>query len=212
MGGMILKNKEKWNTSIISLCRRDDPDRAPKFKKVCTLLKAKGSISDLEDEELKEVEMEEVCTRITTFAEKEYDYIFTHGDNGEYGHKRHLDVNRAVNKMMKEKLISGKYLITFSYEKKDGFCYAKQNSDKFIILNKLETDLKKKLIRNLYGFSAGSFEDVCCTDREAFTIKKLGENYGQGEKDQELSLREKVIKIKKIKISTDGKKIKKEFN
>ena len=40
-----------WNWTIISLCRKDDKDRAPKFRKVCKKLGAKCTMSDLEDEQ-----------------------------------------------------------------------------------------------------------------------------------------------------------------
>ena len=41
MGGTILKNKY-WDWTIISLCRKNDPDRMPKFKKVCAYYGAKA--------------------------------------------------------------------------------------------------------------------------------------------------------------------------
>ena len=44
MGNMLLKNMDNWDTTIISLCRKDDPDRAPKFGKVCEIYKAKGDV------------------------------------------------------------------------------------------------------------------------------------------------------------------------
>ncbi len=54
MGGIILSSKNiDW--TIFSLCRKNDPDRAPKFKKVCQRYGVKGIISDLEDEEIMSV-------------------------------------------------------------------------------------------------------------------------------------------------------------
>jgi len=41
MGGTILSKSNGWDTTIISLCRKYDGDRAPKFKRVCEILKAK---------------------------------------------------------------------------------------------------------------------------------------------------------------------------
>ena len=82
MGGTLLVNKDKWDTTIISLCRKEDKDRAPKFKKVCELFKAKCFISDLEDEELDDITVNEVIDRISKFADKSYDTIFTHGKTG----------------------------------------------------------------------------------------------------------------------------------
>ncbi len=115
MGGIILKNNKKWDITIISLCRRKDKDRAPKFKKVCKFLGAKCYISNLEDEKLNDIKTEEIIKRVKKFTDKEYDYIFTHGKNGEYGHKRHKDVNKAVREMIKKKLISCNRIFFFSY-------------------------------------------------------------------------------------------------
>ena len=50
MGGTIMKNNYNW--TIICLCRKNDLDRSPKFKKVCDYYKAKSIISDLDDEKL----------------------------------------------------------------------------------------------------------------------------------------------------------------
>ena len=49
MGGTLLKNSEKWDTIIFSLCRKYDIDRAPKFKRACGIFSAKPFMSDLED-------------------------------------------------------------------------------------------------------------------------------------------------------------------
>ena len=41
VGGTILKNKD-FNWTILSLCRKNDLGRAPKFRKVCKFYKAKS--------------------------------------------------------------------------------------------------------------------------------------------------------------------------
>src|SRR3989344_1352789 len=87
MGGTILKNKD-FNWTIISLCRKDDPDRAPKFKKACEFYKANS-------------------------------LIFTHGENGEYGHLRHKEIHKAVKKMIKSKELKAKQMYYFSYKNKN---------------------------------------------------------------------------------------------
>ena len=170
MGGTLLKNAGRWDTTIISLCRKDDEDRAPKFKKVCKILKAKCFMSDLEDEKLNDISTDEVIGRIEKHSNKDYDYIFTHGKNGEYGHKRHIDVNIAVIEMLNKKSLSAKKIFFFSYIKKGKFCYAAKKSDKFINLGKFVFKKKKELIQDVYGFKKNSFEDVCCKNKEAFNI------------------------------------------
>ena len=172
MGGTLLKNRNKWNTTILSLCRRDDKDRAPKFAKICKIYNAQGFMSDLEDEKLNEIPLQEAIKRIKKFSGS-YGKIFTHNKNGEYGHIRHKDVHKAVNKMVQNKLLSCRELIYFSYERKGKFAYPKKNSDTFINFNETFLKRKKRLIRDVYGFSKNSFEDICCRGAEAFDVERL---------------------------------------
>ncbi|MBW2981618.1 PIG-L family deacetylase [Candidatus Woesearchaeota archaeon] len=171
MGGTLLKNKNNWNTAIISLCRKNDKDRAPKFRKACRVFRAKCFMSNLEDEKLNDIPADEVIRQIKKHANKNYDFIFTHGKNGEYGHKRHKDVNKAVIKMLKKGILSAKIIFFFSYKKKGKICYAKKNSDKFIKLGDNHFNAKRELIHKIYGFKMDSFEYSCCRKLEAFTTK-----------------------------------------
>ncbi|MFH1359197.1 MAG: PIG-L family deacetylase [archaeon] len=172
MGGMLLKNN--WDITIISLCRRDDKDRMPKFKKVCQKYNAKCFISDLDDESLEPVSYEEIENRILEFLghEVDYDYIFTHGENGEYGHIRHKDIHKAVKDMIKNKKIRCEAVFFFSYLKKEnnyqGYCICDSNANKLINLDEVEFLEKKKLITEVYGFENGGFEEKSCGDKESF--------------------------------------------
>ena len=80
---------------------------------------------------------DEVIRRVKKFADKKYDYVFTHGKSGEYGHKRHLLVHNAVKEMIDKKILSCKRLFFFSYVKKGEYAYTNKNADKFIKLNTL---------------------------------------------------------------------------
>ena len=174
MGGTLLKNKNDWHLTILSLCRKEDKGRALKFKKICKILKAKCFISDLEDETLAEVPQTEIIQRIRQFIDgKTYDYIFTHGENGEYGHKRHIDVHKAVVEAIRKKILLCKKVFFFSYLKKKGFCYSDKNADRFIKFEDVYYLQKKYLIQNIYNFKRGSFEDACCGDIESFRTKKI---------------------------------------
>ncbi len=172
VGGTLLKNSEKWNMIIFSLCRKDDKDRAPKFKRACNILNAKSFMSDLEDEKLNKIPLNESIKRIKKFSGA-YDMIFTHGKNGEYGHIRHKDVHNAINRMLENKLLSCKELFYFSYEKKGKYAYPKKNSDMFIYLNGNLFKKKKMLIRDVYGFQKNGFEDICCREAEAFNVRRI---------------------------------------
>ena len=173
MGGTLLNNVGNWDLTIISLCRKYDEDRAPKFNKVCKIFKAKCFMSDLEDKKLNDILTKEVIKRIKKHCNKNYDYIFTHGENGEYGHKRHIDVHNAVVEMLEKKDLSCKKVFFFSYRKKGGICCANKFSDKFIKLNKNYHKKKKLIIIKVYGFDKNSFEDLCCRNIEAFKIREL---------------------------------------
>ena len=177
MGGTLLKNKDNWDITIISLCRKDDKDRAPKFKIVCDKLNAKCFISDLDDSEqrdFKEISKDEIIKRILQFTEvKNYDYIFTHGENGEYRHVRHIEVHNAVIEMLNKKLLSAKKIFFFSYlkDEKNGICYVNENAHKLIRLKNIYFKEKMQLIQEIYGFEENSFESKCCMNTEAFDIK-----------------------------------------
>ncbi len=172
MGGTLLRNKNKWDITIISLCRKKDNDRAPKFRKACELLNAKSFISNLEDEDLNSVEISEIVNRILKFADKEYDYIFTHGRNGEYGHIKHKEIHKAVRKMIKNKEIKCRKLFFFSYIPKNnnyqGYCIYNSNANKLINLNEIEFLKKKQMIIEIYGFEKGGFEEKSCGKIETF--------------------------------------------
>ncbi len=175
MGGLLFRNRDKWDTTIISLCRKNDPDRAPKFAKACKLYKSKSFISDLEDETLDKIPSEEIKKRILSFVEGEYDEIYTHNKNGEYGHIRHIDTHNAVKKLVSSGILKCKTLLFFSYLKKPakgtdtGFdCYANSNASIFINLDSVEWSTKKKIIKKIYGFKQGGFEERNCRNSESF--------------------------------------------
>jgi LmbE family N-acetylglucosaminyl deacetylase len=172
MGGTLLQNN--WDITIISLCRKDDSNRAPKFMKACENYKASCFMSDLEDDRLVNIDINEVINRIKSLIEKnEYDYIFTHGENGEYGHKRHIDVHKAVKLMIEEGMLKCKKIFFFSYSRRGSQCHAKKNSDKFIRLQCNNLIKKKNLIKQVYGFDKNSFEERCCKKVEAFNLVRI---------------------------------------
>jgi len=174
MGGTLLKTK--FNKTIITLCRKDDKDRFPRYDKACKILNSKSYMSDLDDSEhgyYKEISSQEIILRILSIIkDKKYDYLYTHGKNGEYGHIRHIEIHNAVNEMLKQKLISPKKVFFFSYVKTDKNSDINSNADKLIKLEKPYFEMKKHLIKDIYGFQEGSFEYESAREVEAFNIKK----------------------------------------
>jgi hypothetical protein len=177
MGGLLLRNKKEWDTTLICLTRKSDADRNPKFFRACEMLGIKGHIDDLDDTSIKQhLDEKEVVKTVKKYSEKNYDYIFTHGEKGEYGHLRHLDVNNVVKKMLSSGDLNCKEIFFFSYEKRNndyqGYAIYNSNADKLIKLNSDELSMKKKLIMGVYGYGKGGFEELSCGDVEAFDIGK----------------------------------------
>lgn len=174
MGGFILKNKD-WTFDVISLCRKNDMDRALKFRKVCGELNVNHCyMSDLDDEAMTNVREQQIVDRVLQMVNNnEYDYVFTHGFNGEYGHKRHKEINKAVRNMIKRKELKCRKLFYFSYYRENGFCHINPNADKLIKLDNSTFSKKKSLIVETYGFPLGGFEEKCCLNKEAFNILEI---------------------------------------
>ena len=117
MGGTLMQNKENWKTTIISLCRADDKDRNPKFHKACKILGVKCYMEDIDDEKLSKILSQEYIKKISKYSTKDYDHIFTHNANGEYGHIRHKEIHKAVKEMLKRGTLKSKKVFFFSYKK-----------------------------------------------------------------------------------------------
>ena len=180
MGGTILQNKkDEW--TILSLCRKNDIDRAPKFHKVCKLLNASPIISDLDDEKLTPLETNDIVNKIkSNLQNKTYDNIYTHGENGEYGHIRHKEIHQAVKELIKNKELECKDLFFFAYTLSDKFVpdipslkipIPKENADKHINLTKDIFKNKVELVNKIYEFNRNSFEVLSCNKIETFDIQ-----------------------------------------
>ncbi len=180
MGGMILKHKD-WDWTIFSLCRRDDVDRAPKFMRVCKYYGARGIMGNLDDEILKPLSTKYVMSKIAEFLRlKEYDFIFTHGENGEYGHLRHIEIHRAVKEMVRKESLKCRKIYYFAY--KNGSMKAPHDpkvkipipnikAEESVKLNRNEFNDKVKLITEVYGFKENIFETLSCHKMESFNVK-----------------------------------------
>ena len=172
MGGTLIRNKNKWDTTLICLCRSRDRNRSPKFRKVCKILGVQGRIFDLYDKKFTPLAISKHKNIILKVAERHYDLIFTHNYNGEYGHIRHKETHQAVKELLKDKKLSAKKVIFFSYKKINnnfqGYAICNSNANKFIRLNKQELVLKKHLIKDVYGFQEGGFEERSSGRVESF--------------------------------------------
>jgi LmbE family N-acetylglucosaminyl deacetylase len=172
MGGTIMQNPQiDW--TIFSLCRSGDADRAPKFKKVCAHYGAKEIIADLDDENrlnLEEAEAEALKIIEQALKEKFFDYVFTHGANGEYGHPRHIAVHKALKRYFSNQKRKPETVFYFNYEKnEDNKLIPKEDS----IINKLsdkEFSEKRKIVAEMYGYPYEGIDVGYCTRVEGFII------------------------------------------
>ena len=174
MGGTLIRHKKDWDTTIICLCRALDKDRSPKFKKVCKILGVKCFISNLEDKKLRPLSLNQYKKIILKNAKGSYDYLFTHGKNGEYNHIRHKETHKAVKELLKQGKIKAKKVYFFSYLKKrnnfQNYAICNPNADIFIKLNHHELLMKRKLAINIHGYNRGGigFEELSVGPIESF--------------------------------------------
>ena len=161
MGAQFLRHPN-WRWTVYALCRGSDRDREPKFRKACAGYGARPIITDLEDEHLRPLMPKEVMQLILdSLLQKEYDVIYTHGGNGEYGHIRHKEVHHAVQQLITEGRLKSRRLLCFNYQNEHNGCAAIKDKS-FVELTPGEIMQKKLVITDIYGFRPGQFEERCC--------------------------------------------------
>ena len=171
-GGTILKHKfNKWY--IVCLCRASDKERSERFHNTLKLLNAEGIMGDLDDgpdqHPLDEDLVEEEILRILPTTH--FDLIITHNSTGEYTrHLRHEEINKAVITLWHNGKISASELWTFAYEdgNKAYFPQIVENADIIETLSEQIWNKKYKIITEIYGFDADSWEAETTPTTEAF--------------------------------------------
>ena len=171
-GGIILMNPQiQW--TVITLCRKSDPDRAPKFFKAIAELGANGAMGNLDDgPDQKPLDEPHVQREILKLLpSRQFDLIITHGLHGEYTrHLRHEETASAVLALWKSSKLSSKQLWTFAYSDNGGsqLPQAAENPDLLLNLPNKVWQNKYNIITNIYGFSPDSFEAKVTPKNEAF--------------------------------------------
>ena len=171
-GGLMLMHPEvKW--TVVTLCRKSDPDRAPKFFKALERLNAMGFMADLDDgpeqKPLDNGEMQK--TIIELLPSNRFDLIITHSTAGEYTrHLRHEETAKTVLELWNSDRLFANELWTFAYE--DGnrkyLPRAIKNADLLVGLNDEIWREKYDIITRIYGFNQDSFEAKTTPKEEAF--------------------------------------------
>lgn len=171
-GGEILANPDD-NWFIASMCRGDDRDRAPKFKKAYSAYKASGAMAKIDDG-VEQVPLPPGALKreiLRILHARQYDLIITHSPFGEYTrHLRHEEVGRAVIDLWNEGKIACKELRLFAYEDGNRAYYPKA-IDHAHRCEQVPDNLwkeKYRIITEIYGFEDSSFEAKTTPVKEAF--------------------------------------------
>ena len=170
-GLMLMHAKVKW--TVATLCRKSDPDRAPRFFKALEKFNAEGFMADLDDgPEQTLLDSDQVQKTIELLLpSNRFDIIITHSTSGEYTrHLRHEETARAVLALWKTDKLLSEELWTFAYE--DGnrkyLPHAIKDADLLVGLNEEIWRKKYDIITGIYGFNRDSFEAKTTPREEAF--------------------------------------------
>ena len=177
-GGTLLLHPDSCWT-IVTLCRKSDPNRAPKFDRALEQYNAKGAMGDLDDgpeqKPLRTVEIEDAIMEL--LSSDRYDLILTHGPWGEYTrHRRHEEVSMAVMALRECGRLSAREVWMFAYED-GGKKYLPRPSRDADIQVRLPDDVwqtKYRIITEVYGFGPDSFEARTTPKEEAFWVLGKG--------------------------------------
>jgi LmbE family N-acetylglucosaminyl deacetylase len=171
-GGTIL-DSPSWDCFIACLCRKDDPDRAPKFARVLEILGAKGKMGNLDDgpEQTPLAENEVEGAILQLLPATRFDLIITHSINGEYTrHRRHEEIGRAVIKLWHSGKLTTDELQAFAYEDGNREYFPKPIKNAAIdhLLSRQLWEMKYNIITSVYGFDINSWEAKTTPAEEAF--------------------------------------------
>ncbi len=171
-GGTILSNPE-WNWFVISLCRKSDKNREPRFNQAMLKLNAQGVMGDLDDgPDQKPLNIQEVEQAILDLLPIPfYDLIITHSPQGEYTrHLRHEETSIAVVNLLESGKIITNDLWIFAYDdhKKTHFPMPIVEAPIFHKLSHKIWLEKYKIITDTYGFDTHSWEAQTTPKTEAF--------------------------------------------
>jgi LmbE family N-acetylglucosaminyl deacetylase len=177
-GGTILNNP-LWDCFIISLCRKNDEDRAPKFYNVLSALNAKGMMGNLDDgpeqTPLNNADIQQVIMDL--LPKTAFDLIITHNLSGEYTkHLRHQEVSKAVMRLWRDDKIKADTLWAFAYEdgNKAYLPKAVERAHIYTVLSESIWLKKYNLMTQTYGFKKDSWEAKTTPKAEAFWVFQKG--------------------------------------
>jgi LmbE family N-acetylglucosaminyl deacetylase len=172
-GGTLLLHPA-WQVTIVTLCRGGDADRAPRFARACAALGARGRMADLDDGPAQHP-LPPALVQATVRAlleDADFDLVVTHGARGEYTrHRRHEETSRAVAALCRDGVLRPRALWRFAYtdDARATLPHPRPGADHRVVLPDGIFAEKYRLIREIYGFSAESWEARAVPTVEAFT-------------------------------------------
>jgi len=171
-GGTVLSHPS-WQWFIVSLCRGNDPKRAPRFYETLKLLRAKGAMGVLDDGAEQVPLDEELVERtiLELLPPWNFDLIITHNPSGEYTrHIRHEETSKAVINLWHAEQISAHALWTFAYEdgNKEYLPRARKTDTYYASLPGPIWQKKYDIMTKTYGFDIDSWEAQTTPKSEAF--------------------------------------------
>jgi len=172
-GALLMRPDSCW--TVITLTRKSDPDRAPKFRKALEHYGAAGVMGDLDDgpeqKPLRTLEVQDAI--MSMLSSHRYDLILTHGLWGEYTrHRRHEEVAKAVVALRESGSLSTGEVWMFAYDDGGGKHLPQPvaNSDVYIHLPPEIWEHKYRIITDIYGLAPDSFEAKTTPKEEAFWV------------------------------------------
>jgi LmbE family N-acetylglucosaminyl deacetylase len=171
-GGTILSNPT-WKCFVVSLCRKNDPDRSRRFLEALKIYQAEGIMGDMDDgPEQNPLDSKEIEKEILTLLPSgKFDLIITHSQCGEYTkHLRHEETSNAVLTLWHTGQLTASELWTFAYEdgNKKYYPLAVQSASIYTVLPRTIWQNKYRLITETYGFEKDSWEAKTTPASEAF--------------------------------------------
>jgi len=174
-GTMMMHPDAKW--TVVTLCRKSDSDRAPKFFEALNRLNAKGAMGDLDDgTEQAPLFAKEVQNTVLDLLEShKFDLIITHGLWGEYTkHLRHEETGKAVMTLWDAGILETKEMWRFAYKDDGGKRLPRAIEDSDLLTRLPEEIWQRKydIITEVYGYAPDSFEAKATPRAEAFWCLK----------------------------------------
>lgn len=175
-GTMLLHPETRW--TVLTICRKSDRDRAPRFFQALEKYNTRGLMADLDDgpDQTPLDDNEVRNTILSLLPTHSFELIITHSPHGEYTrHRRHEETSKAVTELCKTRKLSAEQLWMFAYNDNGGknLPQPAQNADIYIKLPEKIWQKKYDIITGVYGFNANSFEAKTTPRIEAFSFLEL---------------------------------------